>query len=63
MKKTATVYLASEKDRCIARLRPVDGADEIFLCAANLDVCNNHPHVRELLIELAGEIAITGRRR
>jgi hypothetical protein len=63
MEKVATVYLTNEKERCVARLRPVDeSCTEVFLCAADLRACTDHAHVRELLIELAGEIAINRER-
>ena len=58
MEKTGDIYLASEKGGCVAYSRPADGSPERFLCAADADACGKHPHLRELLIELAAEVAL-----
>jgi|SRR6516165_7669449 hypothetical protein len=58
MEKTGDIYLASEKGRCVAYWRPVDGSSDVFLCAMDSSVCNNHPHLREMLIELATEVVL-----
>jgi hypothetical protein len=55
MKKTATVYLGNEKERCVAWLRPVDGLP-VFLCAMEQSTYNDHPHLRDLFVELAQEV-------
>ena len=58
MEKTGDIYLASEKGGCVAYSRPADGSPERFLCAADADACGKHPGLRELLIELAAEVAL-----
>jgi hypothetical protein len=58
MEKTGDVYLIGEKGRCVAYWRPVDGSRDVFLCATDLNACSNHPHLREMLIELAAEVAL-----
>ena len=60
MEKTGDIYLASEKGGCVAYSRPADGSPERFLCAADADACGKHPGLRELLIELAAEVASIG---
>ena len=51
-----------EKGRCVAYWRPAHGSPERFLCAADADACRKHPHLRELLIELAAEVALNRKR-
>jgi hypothetical protein len=64
MERTGDIYLASEKGRCVAYWLPADGSPERFLCAADADACGKHPHLRDLLIELAAEVrSIGGARR
>jgi hypothetical protein len=48
---------AGDKRRCTAYFRPVDGTPEM-LCAIDLSAYTNHPHIRDLFIELATEVAI-----
>ena len=56
MEKTGDIYVKGEKGRCVAYYRPADGSPHEFLCAAEQSVCDNHPHVRDLLVELAQEV-------
>jgi hypothetical protein len=58
MEKTGDIFLTSEKGRCVAHWRPVDGSPDEFLCAADSSICSSHPHLRELLVELATEVAL-----
>ena len=58
MQKAGDIYQASEKGRCVAYWRPADGSPDVVLCAADLSSCRKHPHLRELLIELAAEVAL-----
>jgi hypothetical protein len=60
--KIGDVYLRSDKSRCHAYWRPADGAPEVFLCSISLPVYNRHPHLRELFIELATDVAINHKR-
>src|SRR5262249_30516545 len=62
MEKTGDIYVSSEKGRCIAHYRPVDGSRAVFLCAVELSACNDHPHLREMLVELATEVALNRER-
>jgi hypothetical protein len=62
MEKTGDIYLTSERGRCVAYWRPVDGSRDVFLCAMGLSVCSSHPHLREMLIELATEIPLNRER-
>jgi len=55
MEKTGDIYAASEKGRCVAYWRPVDGSRDVFLCAMDLTVYNRHPHLRKMFVELATE--------
>jgi hypothetical protein len=56
-------YLSGQrKGRCVAYWRPAHGSPERFLCAADADACRKHPHLRELLIELAAEVALNRKR-
>jgi hypothetical protein len=59
---TGDIYLIDDAGRRSAYLRPVDGSADIFLAAADLKACNTHTHLRELLFELAGEIALNRER-
>ena len=63
MEKTGDIYLTSEKGRCLAWWRSVDGSRNVFLCAIDLDTYNRHPHLRKMLSELALEIAINRERK
>ena len=56
--KTGDIWLVGEKGRCVAYWRPADGSCDVFLCAAPADAIDKHPHLRELLIELAAELAL-----
>jgi len=56
MEKLGDIYVTNEKERRVAYYRPVDGSPHEFLCAVEQNVCDNHPHVRDLLIELAQEV-------
>jgi len=56
--KIAEIYLVDEKGRLAAYWRPTDGSSEAFLCAADADACGRHPHLRDLLLELAQELAL-----
>ena len=58
MEKTGDIYLSHEKGRCVVYWRPVDGSSDLFLCAMDLGVCSSHPHLREMLVELATEVAL-----
>ena len=58
MEKTGDIYLSHEKGRCVVYWRPVDGSSDLFLCAMDLSVCSSHPHLREMFVELATEIAL-----
>jgi hypothetical protein len=58
MEKTGDIYLTNEKGRCVAYWRPVDGSPDEFLCAADSSICSSHPHLREMLSELALEVAL-----
>jgi hypothetical protein len=58
MQKTGDIYMTTEKGRYVAYWRPVDGSPDVVLCTADLDTCGKHPHLRELLIELAAEVAL-----
>jgi hypothetical protein len=62
MRKTGDIHLAGEQGRCVAYWRPVDGSPDVVLCAADLSTCDRHPHVRELLIELAVEVSLNRER-
>ena len=57
MEKTGDIYVTNEKGRCVAYWRPVDGSRDVFLCAVDSSTCNDHPHLRKMLSELALEIA------
>ena len=63
MEKTGDIYLVSEKGRCVAYWRPVGGSPDAVLCAADSSACDRHPHLRELLLELAREMAINRGRK
>jgi len=56
--KTGDIFLTNEKGRCVAYWRPVDGSRDMFLCAVDLQIYNNHPHLRDLFVELATEVTI-----
>jgi hypothetical protein len=49
---------STQLQRLAAYWRPTDGSREAFLCAADADACGKHPHLRELLLELAAELAL-----
>jgi len=53
----------SEKGRCVAYWRPVDGSSDVFLCAMDLSACSSHPHLRNMLVELATEVALNRGRK
>jgi hypothetical protein len=57
-KKIAEIHLVDAKGRLAAFWRPVDGSRESFLAAADAAACRKHPHLRELLLELAHELAL-----
>jgi len=56
MEKTGDIYLTDEKGRCVAYYRSGDGAPHVFLCAMESSICNDHPHVRDLFLELTQEV-------
>ena len=56
MEKLGNIFVRGEKGRCVAYYRPADGSPHEFLCAAEQSVCGNHPHVQDLLVELAQEV-------
>jgi hypothetical protein len=56
MKKLGDIYVKGEKGRCVAYYRPADGSPHVFLCATELRSYNNHPHLRDLFVELAHEV-------
>jgi len=56
MEKLGDIYVTSEKKRCVAYYRPVDGAPHVFLCAMESSTFNDHPHLRDLFVELAQEV-------
>ena len=56
--KTGDIYLTNEKGRCVAYWRPVDGTPDVFLCAAEARTCGDHPHVLQMLTDLACELAL-----
>jgi hypothetical protein len=58
MEKTGDIYLSDEKGHCVAYWRPADGSSHVALCTMKLSICNDHPHVRDLFVELATEIAL-----
>jgi hypothetical protein len=58
MEKTGDIFMRHEKGRCVAYFRPVDGSPDVFLCAIDLNACSSHPHLREMLTELASEVAL-----
>jgi hypothetical protein len=60
--KTGDIYLIDDAGRRSAYLRPADGSADVFLAAADLKACDTHPYLRELLFELAGEIALNRER-
>jgi hypothetical protein len=60
--KIGDVYLRKDKSRCCAYWRSVDGTPDVFLCAISLKVVSSHLHIRELFIELAGEVALNLKR-
>ena len=55
MEKTGDIFLTTEKKRCLARWRPVDGSRDVFLCAMDWDTYSTHPHLRKMFVELATE--------
>ena len=58
MQKTGDIYLASEKESSVHLSAPGRWLARLFLCAADADACGTHPDLRELLIELAAEVAL-----
>jgi len=58
MEKTGDIYATSEKGRCVARWRSVDGSRDVFLCAIDMGVYNKHPHLRKMFVELATEVMV-----
>ena len=56
--KIGDVFFREERDRCCAYWRAVDGSSDLFLCAMDLSVCSSHPHLREMFVELATEVAL-----
>jgi hypothetical protein len=44
-------------------LEVLSGAPDVFLCAADLSACDRHPHLWELLIDLAAEVALNRGRK
>jgi hypothetical protein len=62
MDKIGDVYLRAEKSRCCAYWRPAVGGPEIFLGAVDSTICERHPHVRDLFVELIAEIAVNRER-
>ena len=55
MEKTGDIFLTTEKKRCLAWWRPVDGSRDVFLCAMDWDTYSTHPHLRKMFVELATE--------
>jgi len=59
--KIGDLCLRSDKSRCHVYWQPTDGP-EVFLCSINRSVYNDHPHLRDLFIELATEAMINHKR-
>jgi hypothetical protein len=55
--KVGEVYLRGSRTRCDAYWHPTDGTP-VLLCSIDLKAYNSHPHIRNLFIELATEVAI-----
>jgi len=60
--KIGDLYLRGKKSRCHAYYRTTDGAPEVFLCSIARSAYNDHPHLRDLFIELATEVMINHKR-
>jgi hypothetical protein len=60
--KLGDVYLRRNKSRCCAYWRAVDGTSDVFLCSIDLIAYRRHPHLRDLLVELASEVALNLKR-
>ena len=58
MEKTGDINATSEKGRCVARWRSVDGSRDVFLCAIDMGVYNKHPHLRKMFVELATKVML-----
>src|SRR5262245_64122972 len=56
--KLGDIYLIDDKGERRAICRPTDGAPDVFLCAINSQVYNNHPALRETFVQLAADVAV-----
>jgi len=61
-KKTGDIFLTEESGRFTVYFRSINDEPAAFLCAADSQICSAHPHLRELLFELAAELAVNRER-
>jgi len=61
--KIGDIFLRANNMRVDAYWYPADGTPEVFLCSIAQSAYNDHPHLRELFIELATEVNINRGRR